>query len=261
MHRFFVPPELSRGELVRLPEAEAHHAARVLRVQPGEPVVLLDGAGGELRGSVTAVGKREVSVSIRERIQHPSRATEVTLIQAIAKGPAMEGLLHRAVELGCARVAPLLAARSVSRPGDLEDKRRKWQELATEAAKQSGNPWRMRIETPLTPREWVACAGGFELLLIGSLLDAPQHPRTHFDTFVRERGRLPRTVGVIVGPEGDFSPEEYGLFRQTGARSFSLGALILRVETAATACLSLIQHELTAPREMPDFQFPISNSQ
>lgn len=261
MHRFFVPPELSRGELVRLPEAEAHHAARVLRVRQREPVVLLDGAGGELRGVVESVAKREVCVRVAERIQHPPPGTEVTLIQAIAKGPAMEGLLHRAVELGCTRVLPLLAEHSVSRPGDREDKRGKWQNLATEAAKQSGNPWRTRIEAPLTPREWVACAGGFELLLIGSLLDAPQHPRTHFDAFVREQGRLPRTVGVLVGPEGDFSPEEYELFRRAGARSLSLGPLILRVETAATACLTIIQHELTAPRQITNSQFSISNSQ
>ena len=246
MQRFLIPPTARVPELVVLTGDEAHHAARVVRVQSGEPVVLLDGAGLELAGTVAAVGKREVQIQVNAERRHPAPATEIVLLQAIAKGAAMEGLIHRAVELGCRRLVPLLSERSVSRPDDAEAKRSKWQAIADEALKQSGNPWRLTVESSVTPAAWIARAEPLELLLIGSLLYTPQHPRVHFDRFHAEHGRFPQSLGLVVGPEGDFSVLEYAAFQQAGARSLTLGPLILRVETAATALLAVVQHELSS---------------
>jgi 16S rRNA (uracil1498-N3)-methyltransferase len=85
-----------------------------------------------------------------------------------------------------------------------------------------------------------------ELLLIGSLLDTPQNPQVHFERFHTEHDRFPKSLGLVVGPEGDFSALEYAAFQQAGARSLTLGPLILRVETAATALLAVVQHELSS---------------
>lgn len=248
MHRFFLPPGRTRGEIISLSDSDAHHAARVLRLQPGEAVTVLDGAGGELRGVVETASKHSVTVRVCERRQHPPRVAEITLVQALAKTKAMDGLLQKSVELGAVRIVPLVAERSISQPGDAEDKRAKWQTVATEAAKQCGAAWLTRIEAPLVPAEWLKRGEHFDLLLIGSLLDAPQHPRIHFERFLSQHGRLPRTVAVIVGPEGDFSPTEYAAFKAAGALPVTLGPLVLRVETAATYLLSTANYELTAPR-------------
>jgi 16S rRNA (uracil1498-N3)-methyltransferase len=248
MHRFFLPPDKTHGEVLALSEDDAHHAARVLRVQAGELVVVLDGAGGELRCRVESVGKRDVTARVTQRVAHPPRVAEVTLVQAIAKTKAMDGIVQKSVELGATRVVPLLADRSISHPGDAEDKRAKWQMIATEAAKQSGAVWLTRVDAPLTPARWLAHGDRFDLVLIGSLLDAPQHPRTHFERFFHEHGRLPRSVAVIVGPEGDFTAAEYAAFKTAGAKSITLGPLVLRCETAATYGLAVVNHELTMPR-------------
>lgn len=248
MHRFFLPPEQTRGEILTLSESDAHHAARVLRVQPGEAVTVLDGAGGEFHGVVETVGKRAVTVRVSERRRHPPRVAEITLVQAVAKTKAMDGLLQKSVELGAARVMPLVAERSVSHPGDAEDKRAKWQTIATEAAKQCGAFWLTRIEAPLTPGEWLRRGVRFDLMLIASLMDTPKHPRSHFERFLTERGHLPQSLAVIIGPEGDFSPAEYAAFKATGALPITLGPLVLRVETAATFVLAAVNYELTAPR-------------
>ena len=244
MHRFYRPPGTATGDHVALSESEAVHASRVLRVQPGEIVMLLDGVGGQYEGEVAAVGRREVTVDIRRRLQHAPRGCAVTLLQAVAKTKAMDGLLQKAVELGVSRVIPLNAARCVSQPDDAGDKRDKWQAIAIEAAKQSGNPWLMRIEDPVTPERWIARHEPVELLLIGSLLDPPRTPRAVFEEFRRAQGRHPTSVGVIIGPEGDFSADEYEAFRVAGAKSITLGPLILRVETAVAASVAVIQHEL-----------------
>ena len=89
MHRFFLPPDRTRGDVLALSQEDAHHAARVLRVQIGESVVVLDGAGGELACVVASAGKRDVTVRVVKRTPHPPRAAEVTLVQAIAKTKAM----------------------------------------------------------------------------------------------------------------------------------------------------------------------------
>ncbi|MEI6357333.1 MAG: RsmE family RNA methyltransferase [Verrucomicrobiota bacterium] len=246
MHRFFLPPDRTRGDVLALSEEDAHHAARVLRVQVGEPVVVLDGAGGELACVVASAGKRDVTVRVVKRTPHPPRAAEVTLVQAIAKTKAMDGILQKSVELGAARVVPLVADRSISVPGDAEDKRSKWQTIATEAAKQCGAVWLTRVDAPQSPSTWIRRGERFDLVLIGSLLDEPRHARTHFERFLGEHGRLPRSVAVIVGPEGDFTTEEYAAFKAAGAKAITLGPLVLRCETAATYCLAVVNHELSA---------------
>lgn len=244
MHRFFVAGTKDSDEVIRLPESEAHHAARVLRVRSGEAVVILDGSGGEHRGVVTSVGRDDVEIRLDEHQRHPPGPVDLILVQAIAKGPAMEGLLHRAVELGCSRVVPLIAERSVSRPDDAAAKRARWEAVALEAAKQSGNPWRMVVELPTTPATWLARPARHDLLLVASLEDAPQRPHVPLLRHRQLHGRLPATVAIIIGPEGDFSPAEYAAFRAAGAQPISLGPHVLRVETAVTAVLAMLGSEL-----------------
>jgi 16S rRNA (uracil1498-N3)-methyltransferase len=244
MHRFFAP-EARAGSVVHLPEPEARHALRVLRLETGAPVVLLDGEGGEHAGVLEVEGRQSASVRITAQRQHPTPASPITLLQAIAKGPAMEGLIHRAVELGCRRLIPLISERSVSRPDAAGDKQTKWQSIAIEAAKQSGNPWLLEVTAPQTPAQWLRNPSSpLELLLVASLEDAPRPLHRHLAETNTTLGRAPHSVGVLIGPEGDFSPAEYQLFRTAGARPFSLGPYVLRVETAATAALAMIQNLL-----------------
>jgi 16S rRNA (uracil1498-N3)-methyltransferase len=257
MHRFFVPGIQDTDVEIQLPEAEARHASRVLRIQPGETLLLLDGAGGEHRGEVTAVGRRDVAVRLTEHRHQPQRPCEITLVQAVAKGPAMEGLLHRAVELGCSRLVPLVSERSVSRPDDPTVKQERWQALAIEAAKQSGNPWLMTVEAPITPAEWLRRPRRHELLLVASLEDAAQHPHLPLLDHRQRTGNPPRSVAVLIGPEGDFSPAEYAAFRAAGAQPISLGPHVLRVETAATAVLAVLACGIAGLREeMPSSVSP-----
>jgi len=244
MHRFFVSEVPPGVRELPLPEPEAHHAARVLRVRPGEPVQLLNGTGWVGEGTVASVGRREVILGLERETRHEPPRCRLALLQAIAKGPAMEGLLHRAVELGCARLIPLLAARSVSRPDDGAAKQARWDSLAIEAAKQSGNPWRMVVERPIAPADWIARGDRPELLLIASLELPVTSPRHALESFRAIHGRPPGSVGLIIGPEGDFSPAEYAAFREAGARPVGLGPHVLRVETAATAALAILQQEL-----------------
>ena len=86
----------------------------------------------------------------------------------------------------------------------------------------------------------------FDLSLVGSLQKERRHPRECFQEFQAKHGRLPQSVGVWIGPEGDFTLEELEAIQAAGALPISLGRLVLRVETAAIYCLSILNYELAA---------------
>lgn len=255
MYRFFVP-DAGRQDQVRLPPTEAHHALRVLRLTAGTPIIVLDGEGGEYSGTLEIQERNQAGVRVKSQVRHPLPTSELTLVQAIAKAPAMEGLIHRAVELGCRRLVPLLAERSVSRPDPAGEKRGKWESIAHEAAKQSGNPWRLQVEAPVSPAQWLARRESFDLLLVASLPAAPCHPHTRLEEFQTRHSRLPRSLALVIGPEGDFTESEYAAFHAAGGCSFSLGPHVLRVETAATAALAVVQSWLSSPRRGPGWAEP-----
>jgi 16S rRNA (uracil1498-N3)-methyltransferase len=248
MHRFHLPPEQCKGEMLALTGSEAHHASRVLRLRRGDEVIVLDGAGTELACSVGDVAKNSVHLTVVRKNVVPPLPYQITLLQAIPKGKIIESIIQKATELGVARIVPLLTERVTTRlDGDnAAHKADKLQHVAIEAIKQCGSPWLPKIETPMTPKEFLARGEKFDLPLIASLQPGSRHAREYFAKFQSERQRKPQTVCVWIGPEGDFTVDEVRAIEAGGALPITLGRLVLRVETAAIYCLSILNHELQA---------------
>lgn len=248
MHRFFLPPGKCQGSLLALDEQESHHAATVLRLRPGDDVSVLDGAGTVLRCSIQSIGKKSVYLEVRERLQEPPLPYRITLLQAIPKAKLIESIIQKATELGVDRVVPLLTERVATQLVDeqAETKAEKWQRVAVEAIKQSGCAWLPRIEPPMSPMSFLESGEHFDLPMIASLLPGSRHPRDYFRAFHEKHQRHPESVAVWIGPEGDFTTEEVEAAIASGAKPISLGRQILRCETAATYCLSVINYELQA---------------
>ena len=246
MHRFYLPPEQCRGEVLVLEEREAHHALHVLRVQPGERVTVLDGAGRECLCEVQERARDQVQLAIIEKRFVPPLPYRITLLQGLPKGKLIESIIQKATELGATRIVPLLSARVVAHLDlkESQSRERKWQRVAIEAIKQSGSAWLPRVDSPLTPAQFLARGETFELPLIGSLHADSKHPREYFDAFQRDHRRPPASIGIWIGPEGDFTPEELGSIQSAGALPITLGRQVLRTETAAIYCLSIINYEL-----------------
>ena len=259
MHRFYLPPESCTGDALRIQGGEAHHALHVLRVKRGEPVVVLDGAGHEYLGEITDASREALTMSVRERHSLPPPSCRITLLQAVPRGKIIESIIQKSVELGAHRIVPLLTERVVTQLDEQErtQKREKWQRVAIEAIKQCGAPWLPEIAAPATiaevlnpkPESGTQYASGpspsaFDLSLVGSLQTERRHPRECFQEFHARRGRSPQSVAVWIGPEGDFTPDELKAIQASGALPISLGRLVLRVETAAIYCLSILNYEL-----------------
>jgi 16S rRNA (uracil1498-N3)-methyltransferase len=166
----------------------------------------------------------------------------------VPKGKIIESIIQKAVELGVRRIVPLLTKRVVTQLGgkDRANKRNKWQQVAIESIKQCGAAWLPKIEIPVTPAQFLTRKEKFDLSLVGSLQSDRRHPRECLGEFQAKHGRLPQSVGVWIGPEGDFTLDELKAIEAAGAQPISLGQLVLRVETAAIYCLSILNYELQA---------------
>lgn len=248
MRRFFAPPEISRAAVFELPESEARHAAQVLRLRPGDELTVLDGAGAVLRCVVEAAGRRAVRVTVRTREQQAAPFCALTLAQAVPKGAVFDAVVQKAAELGAARVVPVLSRRVVvqARPRESAAKAAKWRRIAIESVKQCGSPWLTEIEPPQPLKELLARPPAPGLALVASLEPGAQTVRAAVAGHCRAGAQPPRRALVWIGPEGDFTPDEYSAIRATGALPVTLGPLVLRADTAAICALALLRHELSA---------------
>lgn len=250
MQRFYLPSEHCAGPELKLTGREAHHALHVMRVRRGERVVVLDGAGAEYLCEAREPASDSLALALVQKNSAAPLPCQLTLLQAIPKGRMMEAIIQKATELGVRRVVPILSERVVPQfdEDSVEAKAQKWQQVAVEAIKQCGNPWLPQVECPVTPKAFLAREEKFDLALVGSLQNDRRHPRDCFAAFQAGHGRLPQSVGVWIGPEGDYTPAELSAIKGHGALPISLGPLILRSETAALYCLSVLNYELQAGR-------------
>ncbi|MFL6527325.1 MAG: 16S rRNA (uracil(1498)-N(3))-methyltransferase [Chthoniobacterales bacterium] len=242
MHRFYIAPDVWDPAAIKLSESEAHHARDVLRLARGSRIVVFNGRGREITAEVTDTSASAVQLRKLHESETPPLRCRITLGQAMPKGKNMDLIVQKAVEIGAAEIVPLISDRTIVRlsDDDAEQKRVKWQAIAIEAAKQCGQNWLPQVQTPRTPAQFFAGAPAHELRLIGSL----QPDALHLKTVLGELEQRPTTALMMVGPEGDFTPAELNLARANGCRPITLGPIILRVETAAIYCLSVLSYEL-----------------
>jgi 16S rRNA (uracil1498-N3)-methyltransferase len=246
MHRFYLPPEHWTAGSLALTGAEAHHARNVLRLAPGDKVVLFNGCGRELTAEIASSTASEISLHKLHEARTPPLRCQITLGQAIPKGKNMDLIVQKAVEIGATEIAPILSDRTVVRLDEesAASKQAKWQTVAIEAAKQCGQNWLPRVHVPQTMAQFFQQPRRFDLQLIGSLQSDAVHLKKILAEYSAEHGDRPTSVLMLVGPEGDFTPAELSLARSHGCRPITLGPIILRVETASIYCLSVLSYEL-----------------
>jgi 16S rRNA (uracil1498-N3)-methyltransferase len=246
MHRFYIAPENWQSDALLLSDSEAHHCRNVLRLEPGDKVVLFDGRGRELTAEITGSAAEQVQLRKLHEAQTPPLRCRITLGQAIPKGKNMDLIVQKAVEIGAAEIAPILSDRTVVRLDEesASSKQTKWQTVAVEAAKQCGQNWLPEVKAPQSLARFFQEHRRFDLQLIGSLQSDAVHLKKILAEYSAEHRERPASVLMLVGPEGDFTPAELSLARSQGCRPITLGPIVLRVETASIYCLSILSYEL-----------------
>lgn len=238
MARFYLTPESWQNGV--LCGDEARHLAQVLRIKPGEFITVFDGCGRRAEAEVLTVSRDAVALRIQEPLITMAPLPAITLAQAIPKGKNMDLIVQKAVELGVAAIQPLVTRNTIVQPG--EGKSEKWRRNALEACKQCGQDTLPNIAEAMTFERWISTfSASPDLKIIASLAHGARpmrevmraHPGTRFAT-------------LLIGPEGDFTPEETAAARDAGFIPISLGQIVLRVETAALFCISALRYEFSA---------------
>lgn len=244
MHRFYVPPERIRESQAWIMGDELRHLARVLRLQAEDPVIIFDGLGYEYRGIILSVSEAEALVQVAAPVFSPRESPlEVWLVQGLPKGDKMEWIIQKTTELGIRGIVPLEASRSIVK---LEGKKRperedRWQKVATEAAKQCRRSLVPSINHIQNLAFFLKNLPSESLLVIpweegGRSLKVLLEEKEANKTF-------PKTVYILIGPEGGLEESEVALAQSYGGIPVTLGPRILRTETAGlvTAALFLYQ--------------------
>ena len=238
--RCYLPPEAwPPGPEARVSGREAHHLTRVLRVRPGEKVLCFDGQGRQMEAVVLEVGSSHLLLEAGPVRQIPPSPWSVHLGIAIPGQGKLEEIISFATQLGVSGILPLETERTVVRFTEdrFKRKREHLRQVSVETAKQCGIGLLPEIR-PVTPwSRMIASFPEYHRVLLGAV--AGPH-----EDWKKVLSSLPVSSSVkillLIGPEGDFSPEEIRQAAQAGARRVSLGPLVLRCETAVVASLSTL---------------------
>jgi 16S rRNA (uracil1498-N3)-methyltransferase len=247
MHRFFLSPEVWHDPEPTLDSSESHHCSSVLRHKAGDRIAVFDGAGREAIAVVQEISRKGARLSLGPQTHSVHPSVRLHLAQAVPKGKNMDLILQKAVELGAARITPLLSERTVVdlKPEDSERKAGRWKEVVMEACKQCGQNHLPEVAQPSNIQDFLQETTGAPLRLIGSLQPDAIPLREAIAAGCREG--IPSEAIIMVGPEGDFTPVELAAAKSAGYLPVSLGPIVLRSETAAIFCLSILAYELFTP--------------
>jgi len=242
MRRFFVDPGLLEQRSGVISGETCRHIATVLRLKPGETILLADGQGREAAARITALDKDGVKVEIEPpRSPAPGDGTaRITLYQGMPKGDKLDLILQKCTELGVDRIVPFVAARSVARlAGERLDKKvQRWEKIVLEAARQSGRSRIPSIGFAKGLRPALAEDGSALKLLLW------EDEREQGLRQLLERAGKSASVAVIIGPEGGLTEQEAAGAIAAGFMPVTLGRRILRTETAGPAVLAILQYVL-----------------
>ncbi len=240
MNRYFLEPGAWTERTLLLTGEEAHHAMRVMRVKEGKHIEVFDGKGKSAVCTVTQASRSAIECRIETATTQDHPKHPVTLCQSIPKGGNMELIVQKAVELGVSTIQPLITAHTVARPDAVSKKQAKWQRIALEACKQCGQNHLPKIQEPLAFSDWINTGKSTDCRIIAALDPAA----VHFKELL-EKHPVTGGVELLIGPEGDFSADEYQLAYAAGFKPVSLGEIVLRVETASLYALSVLKHNLS----------------
>ncbi|MDH4227128.1 MAG: 16S rRNA (uracil(1498)-N(3))-methyltransferase [Deltaproteobacteria bacterium] len=238
MRRFFAEGLKETDKDFELAGQEFKHLRDVLRLEPGDAVVLFDGKGLEAEGAIKSIGKAAALIDVTKinNVVRPDRIS-ITLLQALTKGDVPEFVVEKATELGAARVVFFAARRSVITLDEENKKKKleKFRKTTIAAAKQCERTRLVDIEIK-SFEEALKEAAELKVLFYEDSTDMV------LKNVLRERSY--KSLSLLIGPEGGFEKEEVEAAKAAGFKVISLGTRVLRADTASVAALSIVQYEL-----------------
>lgn len=231
-YRFYIP-ELTDGQILPLPEDEAHHALHVLRLTAGTEIDIFNGRGGSAPAVIEAAGKKGVTVRPTQAIRQESRqGPELTIATAMPKGDRAQWLIEQCSQLDVSCIRWLECDRNVVKYREDGGKFGRLERYALEAAKQCGRNWLMKIESPVTLEELLSSSAGSEIWWCDPRSEQKITNITSTGSYI-----------ALIGPEGGWSPREWELLSAASSsgkvKPICLGRNVMRIETACAAIAAI----------------------
>lgn len=243
MHHFFVTPQQISGDKIRIEGGDVNHMKNVLRMKLHEKAEISDGESRTYLCEVEAYEEDVAVLHILEEMEADTEpASKLYLFQGLPKSDKMELIVQKAVELGVYQVIPVAMKRSVVRLDDKKavKKADRWNSIAESAAKQAGRSRIPEVTMPLSYNEALKMAEELDVTLLPYELAGGMEVTRE----VIRQIKSGQSVGIFIGPEGGFEPEEVDAAVSMGAKVITLGRRILRTETAGFATLAVLMFEL-----------------
>ena len=232
--RLFVDAPLASGARIALSREQANYLLNVLRLAAGDSVIIFNGIDGEWRAEVADTGRKAASLDVVEALRAQQAGPDIHYLFAPLKHARLDYMVQKAVEMGAARLRPVLTRRTQAQRVNLERMRAN----VIEAAEQCGILTLADIEETLSLEKALAQWPQDRLLVFCDEDAAMADPVAA----IRHRAAPGAPIAVLIGPEGGFDPSERTLLmRMEQTLAISLGPRILRADTAAVAALALVQ--------------------
>ena len=226
--RLFVDPPLAQGQTLTLEGNHAHYLGKVMRVSPGDAVILCDDATGEWAARVADAAKRAVTLEVTDLLRPRESVPDLWLCPALLKKDRFDLVLEKATELGAARIQPVITRRCVADKLNAERARTITLEAAEQCARTALPELAEPVKMDALLKEWPAERALF--------FADEESGEPAAKTISAHRG----PAAILIGPEGGFDDAERAAIRaHPSARPITLGPRILRGETAAIAALAV----------------------
>jgi 16S rRNA (uracil1498-N3)-methyltransferase len=242
MYQFFVKNVQILDKRVQIEGSDVNHIKNVLRMKPGEKIRVTDESGNNWLCRITDITEQEVLALVEEEMAGTELPCRVYLFQGLPKNDKMELIIQKAVELGVYEIIPVAMKNCVVK---LDEKKAagkvsRWQEIAKSAAKQAKRSLIPAVASPVPYRQALQRAAELDVGLVPYENERGMEATREAVASIKPG----QSVGIFIGPEGGFAPEEIEAAKEMGMQTISLGSRILRTETAGFTTLAFLIYAL-----------------
>ncbi len=237
MNRFYIKNIAPKDGLIILEDQEEiHHIKNVLKLKEGEIISLFDGKGNEVEGRIKQISSKEIMIGAEHIREIKRQGPKLILACAMPKRSKFESIIEKATELGVDEIIPLQTKRTevILKDERIDKKIERFEKIVISASKQSKRAMLTKIHPPMDFKSALELLKKNSVIIIPSLLGEQKNLIE-----VLSNLKSASSISFFIGPEGDFTPQEYQLAQNFGAIAVTLGPNILRVETAALSVLAV----------------------
>lgn len=247
MPKFFINNNQIDNNTIIITGKDVNHISNVLRMKIGEEIQVCDtDTSNNYLVKLQNIDKEKIYCDIIEKIKSEAEPDiNLKIFQGIPKSDKMELIIQKSTELGVKEIIPVQMERCVSKitPKDEKKKIERWQKISEMASKQSGRDIIPKVNNPVKVKDICNLINELDMIIVPYEKEEKYTLKNAIEEIKQNKNNKP-SIGIVIGPEGGFDPNEINLLKNAGAKIVTLGKRILRTETVALAMASVIMYEL-----------------